>query len=47
MAVLYTKGGEEINVPHPIDVKERLASGELSLDKPKPKVKPKAKPKTD
>jgi hypothetical protein len=35
MAKLYDKSGKEFNVPHAVDVKEWLESGEFSLDKPK------------
>ncbi len=49
MAILYDKNGKSFNVPHTVDVKDWLATGDYSETKPtgaksnKP-TKPNAKP---
>lgn len=35
MAKLYDKNGKEYNVPHAVDVKDWLNTGDYSLEKPK------------
>ena len=48
MAKLYDKSGKEFNVPHAVDVKDWLATGDYSEEKPKgansKQVKPTPKP---
>ena len=45
---LYNKDGKEFNVPHAIDAKEWLASGEFSKENPKAKKEaPKKESKKD
>ena len=39
MAKLYDKNGKEFNVPHAVDVKDWLATGDYSEEKPKGGVK--------
>ena len=47
MNVLFDRDGNEVIVPHAIDRKERVATGELFIEKPKPKAKRKTTPKKD
>ena len=34
MAKLYDKNGKSFNVPHTVDVKDWIATGDYTLDKP-------------
>ena len=42
MATLYNKNGKKYNVPHAVDVKDWINSGDYSLENPK-KSKPTTK----